>query len=148
MHGHHSTQCLSTEHNLSQLSIIVSFTRQSENTNSRIQAVKIWFLKFLSQIILIPFKQTNSHWHWCRNISGLEWFCCFHYCREKKEGVFSLLQVVHLLKSKRRKTFRIMENSKRQFQHSSLSSRECWKTVFVCYVWVYHIYLCIMCTRI
>ena len=128
---HSVSKLLSTEHNLLQLSIIVSCRRQSENTNSRIQAVKIWFLKFLSQIILIFFKQTNSLWHWCHNISGLEWFCCFHYCHQslalmsqhkwlgmillfsllssKKEGVFSLLQVVHLVKSKRRKTFRIIE---------------------------------------
>ena len=125
---HSVSKILSTEHNLLQLSIIVSCRRQSDNTNSRIQAEKIWFLKFLSQIILIFFKQTNSLWHWCRNISGLDWFYCFHYCHQ-----ISLLQVVHLIKSKRRKTFRIIENCKRQFQHSSLFSSEWWKTVFVCY---------------
>ena len=145
---HSVSKILSTEHNLLQLSIIVSCRRQSENTNSRIQAVKIWFLKFLSQIILIFFKQTNSLWHWCCNISGLEWFCCFHHCHQKRKDFFSLLQVVHLKKSKRRKTFRIIENSKWQFQHSSLFSRGCWKTVFVCYVRVYHTYLCIICTWI
>ena len=145
---HSVSKILSTENFLLQLSNIVSCRRQSENTNSRIQAVKIWFLKFLSQIILIFFKQTNSLWHWCRNISGLEWFCCFHYCHQKRKDFFSLLQVVHLKTSKRRKTFRIIENSKWQFQHSSLFSRECGETVFVCYVYVYHIYLCIMCTQI
>ena len=62
---------------------------------------------------------TDSLWHRCRNISGLEWFCCFHYCHIKAR-IFSLLQVVHVIKSKRRKTFRIIENSKWQFQHSSL----------------------------
>ena len=130
---HSVSKILSTEHNLLQLSIIVSCRRQSENTNSRIQAVKIWFLKFLSQIILILFKQTNSHWHWCRNTSGLEWFCCFHYCPQKRKDFF--LQVVHLKISKRRKTLRIIENSKWQLPHSSLFSRECWKSwKSVCYV--------------
>ena len=131
---HSVSKILSTEHKLLQLSIIVSWRRQSENTNSRIQAVKIWVLKFLSQIILIFFKKTNSPWHWCRNISGLEWFYCFHYCHQNKKGVFSLPQVVHLIKSKRRKTFRITENCKRQLQHSFLFSSKWWKTVFVCYV--------------
>ena len=117
------SKILYMEHNLSQLSIIVSCRRQSENTNSRIQAVKIWILKFLSQIILTFFKQTleffdfgiclcwfcclrhqkshafcvifalllahtDSLWHRCRNISGLEWFCCFHYCHQKSKDFF------------------------------------------------------------
>ena len=171
------------EHNLSQLSIIVSCRRRSENTNSRIQAVKILILKFLSQIILTFFKQTleffdfgiclcwfcclrhqkshaycvifalllahtDSLWHQCRNVSTFEWilFFLFSLLSSKKQGFFSLLQLVHSIKSKRRNTFRIIENSWWQFQHSSLFSRVL-EDRFTCYVQVYHIYLCIMCTR-
>ena len=38
----------------------------------------------------------------------------------KKARIFSLLQVVHLIKANRRKTIRIIANSTREFQHSSL----------------------------
>ena len=32
---------------------------------------------------------TDRLWHRCGNISGLEWFCCFHYCHQKRKDFFS-----------------------------------------------------------
>ena len=151
---HSVSKILSTETNLSQLSIIISCSKQSENTNSRIQEVKIWILKFLSQIILTFFKQTieffdfgicwcwfcclrhqkshafcviftlllaqtDSLWHRCRNISGLGGFCHFQYCHQKSKDFFSSAGYT-LNKIQKKKDLRIIENTRWQFQHSSL----------------------------
>ena len=141
---HSVSKILFTEHNLLQLSIIVSCRRQYQ----RIQILEYKRWRFDSwnschRSSCFSLSRLNSLWHWCCNISGSEWFSCFHYCHQKRKEFFSLLQVVHLIKSKRRKTFRIIENSKRQFQHSSLFSRECWKTVFLYVMCTYTIFTCV-----
>ena len=78
----------------------------------------------------------------------------FSLLSSKKEGVFSLLQVLRLIKSNRRKTFRIIENSKRQFISAQfpffqrvLENSFCMLYVGIPYLLVYNVHPNIMHTH-